>query len=73
MACSLMALWATMRKYNISSRVSKNSLRNWLSYVPDLIQDIQWEIGQHKQTPQKTPPATARLLAIPHTGGHRPV
>ena len=41
-------------------RVGKKSLRNLLNYVPDLTQDIQREKGQHKKTPSKIPPATAR-------------
>ena len=31
-----------------NQRVGRKSLRNWLNSVPDLIQDIPWEKGQHK-------------------------
>ena len=55
----------------LNERVGKKSLRNWLNYVPDLIQDIYLEKGQHEKTPSKTPPATARWTAVSHTGGHQ--
>ena len=44
----------------IHETVGRKTLRNGLNQVPDLIQDISWEKGQHKNTPSKTSPATAR-------------
>ena len=44
----------------IHETVGRKTLRNGLNQVPDLIQDISWEKGQHKKTPSKTSPATAR-------------
>ena len=43
-----------------ASNHEKVSVESGLYEVPDLIQDISWVKGQHKKTPPKTPPATAR-------------
>ena len=43
-----MDICAVQVEHNVG-RVGKKSIRNWLSYVPDLIQDIYWE----KSTAQK--------------------
>ena len=33
------------------ARIGRKTLRNWLSYIQDLIQDTSLEKGQHKKTP----------------------
>ena len=54
----------------VNKKVGRKTLRSPPSEVPDLIQGISWEEGQHKDTSIKTSQATARGTAISHTGGH---
>ena len=46
---NIILFWIIANEYGLINNECRKTLRNWLNEIPDLIQDISWEKGQHKK------------------------